>query len=406
MGSDSARRGPRGGRRPLWSAVRAVEIPQMNVAEHAAALRRWLAGNADALDEYRQRSPSSIETEVRHDRGLMRLLYDAGWGRMGWPEAAGGLGGPAVLRALLYDELGAAGVEVPEAYVMIETCASLLVEYGKPIAAQHLGAFLRGEEIWAQGFSEPEAGSDLAQLRTRAVATDKGFRLSGQKIWTSMGQFSRWAIVLARTGGPESAHRGLTMLWVDLDAPGVTVRPIEASNGRAEFAEMFFDDVAVPADAVIGEVGGGWAAAMYLLQYERGMYAWLRQSVLRRRLREAAERAEGPIGPAAAAAFGRAIQATAMLRARSRRTVRRLSGGENPGPEISIDKALLGAAEQATYEALRLLYWTGMASGSDPRSMTLREEWFYSRATTIFGGAVDVQRDIVAERVLGLPRVH
>ncbi len=382
-----------------------------DLAEHAARLRSWLAEHASALDPYRTRGTGSIAVDVEHDRGLMQILHDAGWGRWGWPVEDGGLGGPIALRAVLYDELAIAGVEIPEAYVMLETLGSLVVHHAPALAAQHLPAFLRGSEIWGQGFSEPEAGSDLAHLRTRATPTADGFSLSGQKIWTTLGQLARFAAVLARTGDKDSAHRGLTMMWVDLQAPGVTVRPIVASNGREEFAEMFFDEVALPASAVIGEINGGWTAAMYLLQYERGMYAWLRQAVLHRRLREAVAaahaRAAYPgarVGPVAQLAVGRAVHATAMLRARSRRTVGRLSEEENPGPEISVDKALLGAAEHAVFDALRLLDWPGMALGSDDRSIVQREEWFYSRAATIFGGAVDVQRDIVAERVLGLPR--
>ena len=379
--------------------------PPARTVEHAADLRSWLADNAGLLATFRDRSPGGIDKAVEHDRTLMALLYEAGWGRWGWPQEAGGLGGPSVLRAVLYDELASAGIEIPEAYVMLETLASLVVRFAPAIAADHLPAFLQGREVWGQGFSEPEAGSDLAHLRTRAVSGADGFVLSGQKTWTTLGQFARYAAVLVRTGDAGSAHRGLTMLWVDLSAPGVTVRPITASNGRDEFAEMFFDSVRVPLSGVIGEVGGGWAAAMYLLQYERGMYAWLRQAVLRRRLREGVRAAAGRAStPAADAAIGRAVHATEMLRARSRRTVHRLSAGENPGPEISIDKALLGAAEQATFDALRLLDWAGMAVGSDDRSNLQREEWFYSRASTIFGGAIDVQRDIVAERVLGLPR--
>ncbi|SOD71795.1 hypothetical protein SAMN05892883_1265 [Jatrophihabitans sp. GAS493] len=392
----------------VTSAEHGESVP--GVAEHVIRLRNWLGEHDAELEPYRRRSANGeIAQDVEHDRGLMSMLHDAGWGRWGWPVGAGGLGGPAILRAVLYDELAGAGIEIPEAYVMMETLASLLVEYAPQIAAVHLPAFLQGREIWCQGFSEPEAGSDLAQLRTRARPEGDGFRLSGQKVWTTLGQFSQYAAVLARTGDAASAHRGLTMIWVDLRSPGVTVRAIEASNGRAEFAEMFFDEVDIPPSGVIGQVGGGWAAAMYLLQFERGMYAWLRQAVLHRRLREAARLVAGrgtKPGPAAEQALGRAIQATAMLRARSRRTVHRLSDGENPGPEISIDKALLGIAEQATFDALRLLDWDGMALSDAGGSTTQREEWFYSRATTIFGGAIDVQRDIVAERVLMLPRTR
>jgi len=371
------------------------------LAPHIAELRQWLA--SAGLDAYRTRAQGSIAASVDHERPLLRLLHDSGWSRYGWPEAAGGLGGPIVLRAALYDELAAAGLEIPEAYVILETLGPLLVRFAPDLATTHLPDFLTGSELWGQGFSEPDAGSDLAHLRTRAEVTADGFRLNGQKVWTTLGQFAHYAAVLARTGTAESGHRGLTMMWVDLESPGVTVRPIAASNGRDEFAEMYFDDVVVPSSGVIGEIGGGWAAAMYLLQFERGMYAWLRQAVLHRRLREAAANA-GHTGPAARQALGRAIQMTAMLRARSRQTVHRLSSGENPGPEISIDKALLGQAEQLTFDALRRLDWPAMAFGRNEVGALQREEWFYSRASTIFGGAIDVQRDIVAERVLGMPR--
>ncbi|GAB3079851.1 acyl-CoA dehydrogenase family protein [Intrasporangium mesophilum] len=382
-----------------------MTVTVTDVATHARALASWLQEHAEEVEPYRDRAPGGIDAAVEHDRGLLALLHEAGWSRWGWPEEVGGLGGPVALRAALYDELAAADVEVPEAYVILETLGPLLAAFAPPIAREHLPLFLAGEQVWGQGFSEPDAGSDLAGLRTRAeVVGDGSFRLSGQKIWTTLGQFASHAAVLARTGAPDSAHRGLTMLWVDLSAPGVTVRAITASNGRDEFAEMFFDDVTVPASGLIGDVGGGWAAAMYLLQYERGMYAWLRQAVLHRRLRQAAASAPAHASASAVAALGRAQRLCAGLRARSRTTVLRLSAGENPGPEISVDKVLLGECEQAVFDACRRLGWTGMALGGETTEATLREEWFYSRASTIFGGAADIQRDILADRVLGLPR--
>lgn len=372
---------------------------------YARALSGWLGDNADELSVWRDRATGGIAAAVEHDRGLLARLYDAGWSRSGWAEEIGGLGGPVALRAVLYDELAAADLEVPEAYVILETLGPLLAHLAPGLAARHLPRFLRGDELWGQGFSEPEAGSDLASLRTRAVADGDGFRLTGQKIWTTLGQFASYAAVLARTGAPDSAHRGLTMLWVDLSAPGVTVRPIAASSGRDEFAEMFFDDTPVSTDGVIGEVGGGWAAAMYLLQYERGMYAWQRQAVLHRRLRQLAAAARGRrVRPDATAALGHAQLLCAGLRARSRVTVGRLSDGQNPGPQISVDKVLLGECEQAVADAARRVLWEDMALGGGDAAVTLREEWFYSRASTVFGGAADIQRDILAERVLGLPR--
>ena len=383
----------------------AVTAAAHDVTAYAAALREWLADSAADLAPWRERRTGGIAAAVEHDRELLARLHDAGWSRSGWAEEIGGLGGPVALRAVLYDELAAADLEVPEAYVILETLGPLLAHLAPGLAAEHLPRFLGGEELWGQGFSEPEAGSDLASLRTRAVPDGDGFRLTGQKIWTTLGQFAQHAAVLARTGAPDSAHRGLTMLWVDLSAPGVTVRPIAASSGRDEFAEMFFDETPVDAGGVIGEIGGGWAAAMYLLQYERGMYAWQRQAVLHRRLRQLATAAQGRrVRPDAVAALGHAQLLCAGLRARSRVTVQRLSADENPGPEISVDKVLLGQCEQAVADAWRRVRWEEMALGGDDAAVTQREEWFYSRASTVFGGAADIQRDILADRVLGLPR--
>jgi acyl-CoA dehydrogenase len=380
---------------------------------YARDLRGWLADHAVELKGFEVRRGGSIRADIEHERALLKLLYEADWSRYGWPVDVGGLAGPVSLRAILYDELAAADVEIPEAFVILETLGPVLVRYAPELAARHLVGYLRGDELWGQGFSEPEAGSDLAQLRMRARPDGDGFCLDGQKVWTTLGQFAQYAAVLARTGEPDSAHRGLTMFWVDLASSGALVRPITAVNGRDEFAEIFLDGVRVDAQAVIGSVGGGWEAAMYLLQYERGMYAWLRQAVLHRRLRQAAEACaaagfrscpEGGPPTHAREAFGRALFAAAALRARSLDTVRRLSAGEDPGPEISLDKALLGQAEQAVFDALRQLDWDGMLLGAGDRDVQQREEWFYSRASTIFGGAIDVQRDIIADRVLRLPR--
>jgi len=370
--------------------------------EHAAALRRWVREHADELDGFRVRPTGGLDAAVEHDRALQRLLFDAGWSRWGWPESVGGLGGTATLRAVLYDELAAADVEIPETFVLLETLGPVLVHYAPEIAARHLPALLAGTELWGQGFSEPEAGSDLASLRTRARIDETGFVLSGQKTWTTLGQFAQYAAVLARTGA--AGHRGLSLLWVDLGLPGVRVVPITAANGRAEFAEMFFDEVRVPRANLIGELDGGWGVAMYLLQFERGMYAWLRQAVLHRRLRETVAAAGDARSPAVHAAIGAAHLAVSTLRARSRVTVGRLAAGENPGPEISVDKILLSRAEHAVHDAVRRTRWPELALGDGPAAVALRDEWFYSRATSIFGGAVEVQRDIVAERVLRLPK--
>jgi acyl-CoA dehydrogenase len=382
------------------------ESKSLPLDQHSNALRQWLADNNAVLSEHHHRPEGGVAASVEHDRGLLKLLYDAGWSRWGWPVQAGGLGGTARLRAVLYDELAAANIEVPEAFVLLETLGPVLTTYAPTLATKHLPRYLAGLELWGQGFSEPEAGSDLAAVATTARSTSRGYSISGQKVWTTLGQFAGYAAVLARTGGPDSGYRGLSMIWVDLSAHGVTVNPITAANGRDEFAEMFFDDVEVPRENLIGELNDGWAVAMYLLQFERGMYAWLRQAVLHRRLRDTVTslaRAQGATAPVCAD-IGRAYVALSALRARCGNTVRQLAEQENPGPAISVDKVLLSGAEHAVLDACRVARLPEMILSDEPSDRTLREDWFYSRATSIFGGAVEVQRDILADRVLRLPR--
>ena len=198
------------------------------------------------------------------------------------------------------------------------------------------------------------------------------------------------------------------MILVDVDAPGVTVRPIRLASGRAELAECFFDDVRVPADRLIGAEGEGWAVAMYLLQYERAAWAWLRAAVLLQRLRALVGLLSDGAAPAPAAGaavsevLGTVYLDLLSLRARSVDTVRRLAAGQTVGPEASADKLLLGACEQSVYDAARSLLGPRFLFGDASRQW--REEWWYSRTTTVYGGSAEVQRGIIADRVLKLPK--
>jgi alkylation response protein AidB-like acyl-CoA dehydrogenase len=275
----------------------------------------------------------------------------------------------------------------------------MLIRFDPAKAVARIPPACRGDEAWCQGFSEPDAGSDLASLRCRAVASDDGWVLNGQKVWTSLAHLSTHCFVLARTGGPDSGHRGLSMFLVGHDTPGMTVRPLRAMNGRYEFGEVFLDDVALPSDAIIGAPGQGWAMAMYLLQWERGMYAWQRQALMHQRLGQLVAEAGGAADPAA---LGATWATVATLRALSRDTVRRLAAGESPGPEISVTKVLLARAEQLLMDSARDALVPRLEL--DPSESGWRAEWFYSRATSIYGGTAEIQRSIIAERCLGLPR--
>jgi alkylation response protein AidB-like acyl-CoA dehydrogenase len=280
-----------------------------------------------------------------------------------------------------------------------------VARFAPRLAAQYLPEFLSGDAWWGQGFSESEAGSDLAALRCRARRDGDEYVISGHKIWTSHGETASRIVMLVRTGTPESRHRGLSMILVDVDTPGVTVRPIKLASGRAELAECFFDDVRVPAGRLIGAEGEGWAVAMYLLQYERAVYAWLRASVLLQRARAltAFGLPDGALSPPGAdEVLGTVYLDLLSLRARSVDTVRRLAAGQTVGPEASADKLLLGMCEQSVYDAARTLLGPRFLFGEAGRQW--REDWWFSRTTTVYGGSAEVQRGIIADRVLKLPK--
>jgi alkylation response protein AidB-like acyl-CoA dehydrogenase len=255
------------------------------------------------------------------------------------------------------------------------------------------------------GLSEPGWGCDLASLRCRAVPegdprTAPSWVIRGQKVWTSLAQYSDRCVLLTRTGPPESRHRGITAFFVDMDTPGITVRPIEMINGEQEFAEVFFDDVVVPADRILGEVDGGWAVAMSILPYERSSCFWQRIAYLYRRLQKLVDVA--PDDDRTAEVVGDAYLQLFALRARSRATQYRLAETGTLGAETSIDKVLVATAEKATYDAVRRIL-AGTVEVEDGADGELwRSEYLYSRAASIYGGTAEVQRNIIARRLLEL----
>lgn len=360
----------------------------------------------------RLRDPSGdLRTRIAASAELMRWLFDGGWIRWGWPEEVGGLGGTPTLRCQIVERLALRGFEIPHHLYVLEVVGPAVAKHAPALAARLLPRALRGDELWCQGFSEPEAGSDLAALRARATARDDGtWVVSGQKTWTSYGAHADRMVLLARTGAVEARHRALTMLLVDLDAPGVERRPIALASGREEMCETFLDDVVVDRDRLIGDVDGGWTVAMDLLQYERGSYAWMRMAAATARLQDLLDQAQVEASdaqlpdPLAELAIGRAYLSVAALRARTSSTLRSLAANEVVGPQTSVDKLLLSAAEQNVLDASLSMLDTEMLIGDDPPTDHWREEWWYSRAASIYGGAREIQRSIIADRILNLPK--
>uniref|UniRef100_A0A5Q5CK96 Acyl-CoA dehydrogenase domain protein n=1 Tax=Mycobacterium sp. (strain JLS) TaxID=164757 RepID=A0A5Q5CK96_MYCSJ len=379
-----------------------------DVALFRQDFRRYLR-ELDVADEWRTAAFTSAEDGLTHDAQVMARLNTDGWNRYGWPEAAGGLGGSEIHRAVYYEELGHAMLPIPAQHWTLETLGPALLKFSPGLAAAYLPGYLSGAEWWGQSFSEPESGSDLATLRTRAVDDGNGgFVLNGQKIWTSQGPTATRLLALVRTGAPESRHRGLTMMMVDADAPGVTIRPIALASGRRELAEVFFDDVRVDAGRVVGDVDGGWAVAMHLMQYERGMYGY---AVLNKVLTELGRLRADMVTLGATEAqrqrFARVYVDVVSAQARTATTVRRLAESEPVGADSSIDKLLFGRAEKEVNDLILDVTRDHMIAGTGRGGAALdtaRAEWWYSRAATVMGGTAEVQRGIIADHILGLPK--
>ena len=372
----------------------------MDLASFRKGLDDWLDQHQAELapDHHGQ---GTLEQHMRQLRKVKQAGFAAGWMRWGWPERVGGLGGSPILRAYLGEALMSRDLVTPGVYSMTEVLAPTMIDFAPPeLAAAMVPPLLRGEEMWCQGFSEPGTGSNLAALACRATRTADGWRVNGQKVWTSYAQFSARCVLLTRTGTPESAHRGITALFVDMDTPGITVRPLTTMHGVEEFCEVFYDDVLVPFERTLGEVDHGWAVAMDLLPYERSTSLWHRGSYLHRRMGEML--AAAPAGALNATEVGDAALALYAFRARSRATQYRMAAGDRLGPETSIDKVLVASAEQVVFDLVANGLAPGLVAGDDAASAHWRSDYLYSRAATIYGGSAEIQRNIIARRLLDL----
>jgi alkylation response protein AidB-like acyl-CoA dehydrogenase len=375
-------------------------------------IRRFLEAELVAVSAL----PRPLEARMRVLRTWQARCHEAGYVGRAWPSEFGGGGGPAAEQIVIDKELAAAGAPEFINVVGLDVLGPSLLRFGTDAQRRrYIPAILSADEIWCQGFSEPEAGSDLASLRTRAVERDDHFVVNGQKTWVSWGQFARWCGVLARTEDTAPKHRGISMLIVDMRAPGVQLRPMTQITGHAEFCELFLDDVVVPKENLLAARGDGWRIAMHTLGHERGTAALPRQVKLRtwldRAVRVAGERAlDGQAlieDPEVQVALARALVGIEVLRHHAYRTVGEFLNGGAVGPDSSSVKLLMAEAEQRlAATALDVLGTTLQHGAAD--EIAENEFWYetylYSRAATVYGGTQQIQRDIIADRVLGLPR--
>jgi alkylation response protein AidB-like acyl-CoA dehydrogenase len=379
--------------------------------ELQAEVREFLAAECPRHEDV----PHQLDERMAYLREWQGRCYERGYVGRSWPAEFGGGGRPPVEQIIVDQELAAAGAPEFPNVVGLDVLGPSLLAFGNDEQRQaHVAKILSGEEIWCQGFSEPEAGSDLASLRTKAVDKGDHFLLSGQKTWTSWGQFASHCGVLARTDEGEKKHHGISLLIVDMDSPGLEVRPMTQITGHAEFAELFLDEVAVPKENLLGERGKGWAITMYTLGHERGTAALPRQVKLRTWLDQlVAEAAERQIDGASLlddatnqVELARAMISIEVLRHHAYRTVGEFLKGGAVGEESSTVKLLSAEAEQVlTNTALDVLGPT--LYDGDPERRAANELWYetylYSRAASVYGGSQQIQRGIIADRILKLP---
>jgi alkylation response protein AidB-like acyl-CoA dehydrogenase len=363
-------------------------------------LRQWLADNPpdpqpEAKDE---------DTQYAWRRDWQRRLYDGGWAAPGWPAEYGGRGASLTEGAIYFEELGRARVPLPANVLGLLLGGPTLMVWGTPEQKErYLPPILSAEEIWCQGFSEPDAGSDLAALKTKAVKDGDDWLVTGQKVWTSGAQYSKWCMLVARTDGGVAKHKGLTYFLMDMDQPGVTVRPLRQITGEAEFNELFLEDVRIPDANVVGGVGNGWKVALTTLMNERAGLGFALQVRLRQLLDDLLVEA-GRTGqledPLVADALAEMHVRTETIRLLAWKGLTDVEKYGQPGPEGSLVKWLWSDTNQ------RLTQLAADVIG--PEALTAGTQWSYellrARGNTIEGGTTEILKNIIAERVLGLPR--
>jgi alkylation response protein AidB-like acyl-CoA dehydrogenase len=346
-------------------------------------------------------------------RDWQRRLWKAGWLGLSWPQDSGGRGLSHLHQVIFNQELASARAPRPAGVVGIEIVGPTILRFGNE--SQHrdrLPRVLSGEDIWCQGFSEPEAGSDLASLRTSARQIPGGWVINGHKVWTTWSHKANWCAVLARTDPTSPKHRGISYFLVPLNLPGVTVRPLRQLNGDNEFGEVLFEDVHVEAESLVGEVNSGWSYAMHTLSSERGSFVLRRTADLSVALADLISQlvsGGSDITDFEAHRLGELKADLFALQSQGERILDRLmTAPDEPSGEDSLDKAYLTHVEQhlfgfardclGPYAQLADQHFRGLDTG---RWM---HDYYFSRAASIFGGTAQVQRNIIAERLLGLPR--
>lgn len=387
----------------------------VETANFRSQVKAWLVENLPPhWDASAARDLSVADRWLLFGRGWERKLFEAGLNGVSWPQDSGGQGLSILEEIVLLEEL--AIVDVPESINSIAKTMlgpTMIIHGDQMQRSRFLPAILRGEHIWCQGFSEPDAGSDLAALRTKAVRVNGGWRLSGQKIWTSHAARADWMFALVRSDPEAERHSGLSLMLVDLASDGVEVRPLPQINGEADFNEVFLDQVFVPDENVVGEPGDGWAIARTLLGFERGAAHFGRHIRFRRQLGEILEMLKAMKTDEANLAAStyyrdRLMRVLAEVEIYRLMAYRHLSSmlSRQVGSEGSVIKLFWNEMYQELQSvAMELLGVYGYDwHGEHFNTSQWPRRYLYSLSRTIAGGTSEIQRNIVGERLLGLPR--
>ncbi len=377
-------------------------------------LRGWLEQNHPG------KPPSGEEEEsFEFARNWQRKLHDSGWAGVSWPKEYGGRGATLIEQAIFYEEMVRADAPRTANVIGLAMGGPVVITHGTEEQKQrYLEPILSAEEIWCQGFSEPEAGSDLASLKTRAVKSNGEWRVTGQKVWTTLAHVSKWCMLVARTDPDAPKHQGLTYFLMDMEQDGIEVKPLRQITGEAEFNEIFMEEVRIPEENVVGGVGNGWSVAITTLMNERAGLAFAAQAAIQIALRKVIELAgsNGRNGksfakdPVVRDKLAQLMIESEIFRLTNYRGLTKIMKTGVPGPEGSLGKWQWADLNQALMELAMDLEGPYSQLTGDSEYAIADGDWQYaflrSRANSIEGGTTEILKNIVAERVLGLPKLR
>jgi alkylation response protein AidB-like acyl-CoA dehydrogenase len=381
-------------------------------------LRAWLQANVPPeAQQLRHLQPQASATDLAFLKSWQKKVYEGGWAGVSWPTEYDGRGASLIERMIFDQEMAAAKAPGLMNVLGLEIVGPTLIVHGTEEQKKaHLPKILSGEEVWCQGFSEPNSGSDLGSLRTRAVEQGDYFVVTGQKVWTSLARYADWCQLLVRTDPDAPKHQGISCLLVDMKSPGITVKPLRTLTGDSEFNEVFLEAVKVPKTNLLGEQNQGWRIIITSLMFERqglGFYFTFAQKRHYDDLLATARRGHRQGSPVAANLQTRQKMAQAyidceLLKLNNYRALTRLLRGNPPGPEGSVPKLQWAESNQRLQDlAVEIQGAYGQLYQDEARAPD-SGYWQYgflrARANSIEGGTSEIQRNIIAERVLGLPK--